>query len=67
MSKMIHRFPETRTRIDHARRIANFRNVIAHEYRNINDKLVWDTATHSAPVLKTQIDAWAGELDADIP
>jgi uncharacterized protein with HEPN domain len=63
MSKMIHRFPESRTRIDNARPIANFRNVIVHEYRTIHDALVWDIVTRSAPVLKTQIDAWAAELD----
>jgi uncharacterized protein with HEPN domain len=63
MSKMIHRIPESRTRIEHARRIANFRNILAHEYRNVNDALVWHIVTPSAPVLKTQIDSWAADLD----
>jgi len=51
MSHLIHRFPESRTRIDHARRIANFRNFIVHEYRNVNDELVWDIVARSAPIL----------------
>jgi len=63
MAKMIHRFPESGARIDNARRIANFRNVIAHEYRNVDDALVWDIVSRSAPVLKAQIDAWMAELD----
>ncbi len=63
VSKMIHRFPESRTRIDHARRIANFRNIIVHEYRNIHDALVWDIVVRSTPVLKAEIDAWTAELD----
>lgn len=63
MSKMVHRFPESRVRIDHARRIANFRNVIAHEYRHVDDALVWDVVIRSAPVLKTQIESWLTELN----
>ncbi len=63
MSKMIHRFPESSTRIDDARNIADFRNVLAHEYRNIDDDLVWGIVVRSAPILKVQIDAWLEELD----
>jgi uncharacterized protein with HEPN domain len=63
MSKMIHRFPESKVKIDHARRIANFRNIIAHEYRNVDDELVWNIVINSAPLLKKQIDAWIVELD----
>jgi uncharacterized protein with HEPN domain len=63
MSKMVHRFPESRTRIDNARRISNFRNILAHEYRNVNDELVWDIVIRSAPVLKIDIDAWVVELN----
>jgi uncharacterized protein with HEPN domain len=32
MSRIIHKYPETRIRIDRARRIANFRNFLVHEY-----------------------------------
>jgi len=62
-SKMIHRFPESRDRIDHARKIANFRNIIAHEYRTLNNELIWTIVTQSAPVLKKQIDEWLHEAD----
>ena len=64
MSKMVHRFPESSVRIEHARRIANFRNVIAHEYRNLDDELVWDVVLRSAPVLRKQVELWLSELDA---
>jgi uncharacterized protein with HEPN domain len=63
MSKMIHRFPESRDRIDHARRIANFRHIIAHEYRNIDDQLAWDIVVHAAPLLQRQIGLWMAELE----
>jgi uncharacterized protein with HEPN domain len=62
MSKMVHRFPESRTRIDHARRIANFRHILAHEYRNVDDELVWNIVIHSAPLLRTQIQTWLSEI-----
>jgi uncharacterized protein with HEPN domain len=64
MSKIVHRFPETRTRIDHARRIANFRHIIAHEYRNVDDELVWNIVVHSAPLLRVQIQTWIAELES---
>jgi uncharacterized protein with HEPN domain len=64
MSKMTHRFPESRIRIDHARRISNFRNIIAHEYRNVNDELVWGIVIRSARLLRTQILTWIAELEA---
>ena len=63
MSRIVHRFPETRARIDHARKIANFRHFLVHEYDEVDDHLVWDIVTRSAPVLKSQIDGWAAELD----
>ena len=50
-------------RIEDARKIANFRNVIVHEYNLLDDAQIWNIATDAAPVLKLQIDRWLGELD----
>jgi len=63
MAKIIHRFPETKSRLEHARRVANFRHLLVHEYSNINDLLVWDIAQRSAPILLLQVQSWLGELD----
>jgi uncharacterized protein with HEPN domain len=62
-AKIIRRFPETHTRIDHARKIANFRHFLVHEYDDVDDTLVWDIAMHSVPILQNQIDLWIEELD----
>jgi len=51
--------------IDDARKIANFRNIIVHEYNLLDDAKIWNNATVSAPVLKQQINRWLAELDQD--
>jgi uncharacterized protein with HEPN domain len=44
-------------------KIADFRNVIVHQYHDVDDAYVWKTAKDSLPILSQQIDAWADELD----
>jgi uncharacterized protein with HEPN domain len=63
MRRILHHFPESAARIEDARKIANFRNVIVHEYNLLDDAQIWNIATDAAPVLKLQIDRWLGELD----
>jgi uncharacterized protein with HEPN domain len=65
MRRILHHFPETAARIEDARKIANFRNVIVHEYNLLDDVELWNNATVSAPILKLQIDHWLAELDQD--
>ena len=62
ISKIIQHFPETKTRIDHARKIANFRNILVHEYHRIRDEEVWQILTVSVPILKRQVSSWLDEL-----
>jgi uncharacterized protein with HEPN domain len=64
LSRILHHFPDTKDRIDHARAIANFRNILVHDYDRIQDAVVWQIITVSVPILKQQIDAWAAELDS---
>ncbi len=64
MSKMIHRFPECKARLDHARGIAGFRHLLVHEYFDIDNDLVWDIAVNSAPTLLRQITDWENELES---
>ncbi len=63
MRRILHHFPESAARIENARKIANFRNVIVHEYNLLDDAKIWDNATCAAPILKQQIDGWLAELD----
>ena len=63
MRRILHHFPETKVRIEDAQAIADFRNVIVHEYNMLDDAKIWNILIHSAPVLKRQIDEWISELD----
>ena len=60
--QMEYHFPQVRDRIDDIRSIADFRNFIIHEYSHVDDSIVWDTATHDAPVLREQVQKWKDEL-----
>jgi uncharacterized protein with HEPN domain len=62
MSHMLHRFPEAEMRIDHARRIANFRHILVHAYGEVDDSIVWDILTNSVPLLRKQVENWIAEL-----
>jgi len=63
MRRILHHFPEARVRIEDAQAIADFRNVIVHEYNMLDGAKIWNIVIHSAPVLKRQIDEWVTELD----
>ena len=64
LSRILHHFPDTKGRIDQAREITGFRNILVHEYDRIKDDVVWKIITTSVPRLKIQVDAWLLELDA---
>lgn len=42
---------QTVTRISHYRRIIAFRNILIHEYTDIDDELVWETLETYLPLL----------------
>jgi uncharacterized protein with HEPN domain len=63
LSRILHHFPETKGRIEHAREITGFRNILVDEYDRIKDDVVWKIITTSVPSLKIQVDARLLELD----
>jgi uncharacterized protein with HEPN domain len=67
LSRIVHISPEIRHRVDSVRKIANFRNIIIHEYDVLDDDYVWKTVQDFLPILAQQIDAWATELDSATP
>ena len=67
MSRIIHYFPETKARIADARKIANFRNIVVHEYDAIDKDTIWEIITKSVPVLKSEVQVWLDELDPQHP
>ncbi len=54
---------ELHLRIENVRGIANFRNVLIHDYPEVDDQYVWKIVVAFVPLLKQQIDQWADELD----
>lgn len=42
--------------------VVGFRNIAVHAYFSVNWSIVWNTATHDAPLLRTKM---AGILEAD--
>ena len=62
-----HQSAEASQRIDNAIRIAGFRNILVHEYEQVDDGEVWRVIHGSLPRLKHQIDAWAAELGMTAP
>jgi uncharacterized protein with HEPN domain len=57
MSRLRDNFPETFSKIPEARKIIDFRNVVAHGYDMISDDLVWD-------VIKNHLDRLLLDMDA---
>ncbi len=55
--------PELFDRITHARRIVDFRNQLTHEYRNVNDVLVWGIADRDVSILRGECAELMSELD----
>lgn len=46
--------PEIFGAITRARRIVDFRNQLTHEYRAVDDALVWAVVEHDVPVLRRE-------------
>jgi uncharacterized protein with HEPN domain len=62
ISQMLHHFPETSEQIKPARRIVDFRNLLIHEYGEVDDSVVWSTITSALPILKADVNAWITRL-----
>jgi len=52
-------------KITDGRRIVDFRNHLAHEYRAVNDVLVWGIADRDVPVLRRECALLLANLEAD--
>jgi uncharacterized protein with HEPN domain len=57
-------FPEISTRIEHARQVIDFRNLLMHKYLLVDDRIVWGVVEGSLLPFSREIDTWANELDA---
>ena len=55
---------ELHTRVASVREIAGFRNIIVHDYGDVDDEYVWDAIHNKTPILKGEIERWAEDLGA---
>ncbi len=56
--------PSVASRVSNLRSIIGFRNVLAHEYAGVSNRIVWDLAQNSAPELLNEIEKLIAELGA---
>ena len=62
IKRLHHVSEEVSNRIDDTIAIAGSRNLVVHEYENVDHKEVWKIIKESMPKLKKQINNWAEEL-----
>jgi uncharacterized protein with HEPN domain len=58
IGQMLHHFPETGTRVASARKIVDFRNLLIHEYGDVDEAILWSIVIQSLPKLKAEVQDW---------
>lgn len=56
LAQMRYHFPESLERIAHAKQIIDFRNVLMHQYLDVDDTIVWGLVEGSLATLEKDID-----------
>ncbi len=54
--------PSIASRIKDLPSVIGFRNMLAHEYAAVSNRIVWDLAQNHAPVLPSEIETLLQEL-----
>ena len=55
--------PQTTVRISECHRIIGFRNVLAHAYDVVDDRISWDIVRNKLPVLRREITMLVNEVE----
>lgn len=55
VNALTHSDPDTVSRINAHRRMIAFRNVLVHEYGDVDDRLVWDVVVTNLPLLSEEV------------
>ena len=66
VNQVLRHFPETGDRIRTARRIVDFRNLLIHEYGEVDDRVVWSIVVGSLPSLKEDVESWLNTFPTEI-
>jgi uncharacterized protein with HEPN domain len=64
LAQMTRHFPETPQKIEHARKIVDFRNLLMHGYSKVDDVVVWGVIEASLVPLRNEILTWKQEIDS---
>ena len=65
VNRILKKAPEIK--IENARQIVQFRNIIIHSYDNISDANVWAVVINHLPKLKAEVDKILNENFSNIP
>jgi len=63
-SRITSSFPDSRQRVQQARKIINFRNFLSHEYEDIDDRVVWTVVQEDLVPFKENIAQWVLDIKA---
>ncbi len=63
LSRLDRAAPELAARIPMLRKAVGFRNILAHDYDDVDSEIVWSAALHSLPELRRTVESLISELD----
>ena len=63
LAQMLCHFPATQQKIAYVRKIVDFRNLLIHEYGEIDDIVVWGIVESRLEPLKLELLKWKQELE----
>lgn len=63
LAQMMRHFPATEHKIEHSRKIIDFRNLLMHEYGEVDDMVVWSIVETRLESLKLDVLKWKQELE----
>ncbi|WP_188552287.1 HepT-like ribonuclease domain-containing protein [Edaphobacter dinghuensis] len=63
LAQMMRHFPATEQKIEHSRKIVDFRNLLTHEYGEVDDMIVWSIVERHLQPLKRDVLRWKEELE----
>jgi uncharacterized protein with HEPN domain len=63
LAQIRYHYPDALSRINHAKQIIDFRNLLMHQYLDVDDTIVWGIVEGSLDTLEEDIDRLVAELE----
>ena len=64
LAQMKRHFPMTGQRVEHSRKIIDFRNLLMHAYGEVDDMIVWSIIETRLEPLKRDVLRWKQEIES---